>query len=365
VSARGLTECFVVVFRVTHPTIVTRPPVAWAPLRRGGVSPWSGSSNSPASQSRASNSGQSLLAGTEVLVCTCGGIPRPPDEARRTRPDKTTWLESAVGVRRVVLLTLGHEELPKSVSVHGADPSLRLREPTPGVLLECDHGWVLLDTGFNTALIRDVALRSRFHPSVSYVPVLATEGEPLLEELDRAGVQAGEIQMVCLSHLHADHAGGLKHFAGKVPIQVQGRELEFGLSDRAEVEGIFRIDFDDPRIDWVKSNGEAEIAPGVVAIPTPGHTPGHQSFAVELDESVGGGGFVFAFDAADLSENISLESAIGSFVDVDPEDTVEQIRKLKRLAASRGFRLIPGHDPHEWPRLTDELQNQFGSQASG
>ena len=30
-----------------------------------------------------------------------------------------------------------------------------MREPVPGVLLQTDGGWVLLDTGFNTALIRD------------------------------------------------------------------------------------------------------------------------------------------------------------------------------------------------------------------
>lgn len=43
-------------------------------------------------------------------------------------------------VRRIVLLTLGWEELPKSVSVYGAPPELRMREPMPGVLLQTDGG---------------------------------------------------------------------------------------------------------------------------------------------------------------------------------------------------------------------------------
>ena len=59
---------------------------------------------------------------------------------------------SIAGVRRVVLLTLGWEDLPKSVSVHGAPASERLVEPVPGVLLQCEGGWLLLDTGFNPAL---------------------------------------------------------------------------------------------------------------------------------------------------------------------------------------------------------------------
>ena len=67
------------------------------------------------------------------------------------------------GVRRIVPLTLGWEDLPLSVSIHGDTSGEMLREPVPGVLLQCDGGWLLLDTGFNTALITDPALRRRYH----------------------------------------------------------------------------------------------------------------------------------------------------------------------------------------------------------
>ena len=72
-----------------------------------------------------------------------------------------------------------------------------------------------------------------------------------------------------------------------------------------------------------------------MAVLTAGHTPGHQSFVVDLDASVGGGGIVFAFDAADLTQNIDDELAVGGFINVEPGETVVQIRKLKRLAAER------------------------------
>jgi len=209
-------------------------------------------------------------------------------------------------VHRIVLLTLGWEELPKAVSVYGAPPEERLREPVPGVLLQTDGGWVLLDTGFNTALIRDPALYRRFYPTVEYIPVLPGPGEPIEQSLHDIGVDIDDIHTVAVSHLHHDHAGGLKLFAGKVPVHAQRRELEYGLSNHPEPEhhAIARIDFDDPRIEWQLADGEAEIAPGITAVPTYGHTPGHQSFVVELDESVGGDGFVFAFDAADLTHGV-------------------------------------------------------------
>ena len=43
--------------------------------------------------------------------------------------------------------------------------------------------------------------------------------------------------------------------------------------------------------------------------------------------SVGGGGIVFAFDAADLTQNIDDELAVGGFIDVEPGETIVQIRK--------------------------------------
>jgi hypothetical protein len=97
------------------------------------------------------------------------------------------------GVRRIVPLTLGWEELPKPVSVHGAPPQERVREPVPAVLLECDGGWLLLDTGFNAALIRDPALRRRFFGSPDYRTVLPGPGEPLEEALDAAGIAMDDI----------------------------------------------------------------------------------------------------------------------------------------------------------------------------
>lgn len=267
------------------------------------------------------------------------------------------------GVRRIALLTLGWEDLPKSISVHGAPPGERLVEPVPGVLLQCDGGWLLLDTGFNPALIRDQYLRRRFHGDPAFRPILPGPGEPLEEALEDAGIAIDEIVAVGLSHLHNDHAGGLRLFAGRVPVHIQRAEVEFGLSDHPvpERHAMFRIDYDDPSIDWRLAEGDGEIAPGVGAVLTAGHTPGHQSFVVDIDESVGGGGLVFAFDAADLTENIEHELAIGGMVGVEPEATIEPIRRLKALAAERGYELVPGHDPVVWPALTRQLAERFST----
>lgn len=263
--------------------------------------------------------------------------------------------------RRVLPLTLGWVELPRAVSVHGDRSGARLREPIPAVLVETGEGLVLLDTGCNTALLADGALRRRFHGDPSVVLELAGPGDPLEAELGRAGVGFEAVTVVAVSHLHYDHAGGLRHFAGRVPVHCQAVELAFGLGPEAEGHGIYRIDFDDPSIDWRLAEGPATVVPGVEAVPTPGHTPGHQSFAVHLDPSVGGGGFLFAFDAADLAANLDEELAIGECIGCSPSDTLAEIVRLKELAARSGLRLVPGHDPEVWPALVDELWRRFGT----
>jgi N-acyl homoserine lactone hydrolase len=263
---------------------------------------------------------------------------------------------SPTSVRRVIPMIVGWERLPRSYSIHDDASGLTLVEPVPVVLLDTDDGWTLLDTGINTALMRDRPLYERLHGrNHDIVPILPdVEGEPLEHALAAHGVALGDISRIYLSHLHNDHAGGLRLFDRSVPVWVQRRELEYGLADHPfpERHGMFRIDYDDPDIDWRLLDGDAELAPGIAAVLTPGHTPGHQSFVLDLED---GSGYVLAFDAGDLVENFEQELPVGGFVHCQAADTLPAIRRLKAIAAERGYRLIPGHDPEVWPALLSEL----------
>jgi N-acyl homoserine lactone hydrolase len=263
---------------------------------------------------------------------------------------------STTSVRRVIPLIVGWERLPRSFSIHDDSSGTTLIEPVPAVLLDTDDGWTLLDTGINTALIRDRPLYERLHGrNHQIVPILPdVEGEPLRHALAAHGLELADVSRIYLSHLHNDHAGGLRLFDRSVPVWVQRSELAYGLGDHPfpERHGMFRIDYDDPDIDWRLLDGDAELAPGITAVLTPGHTPGHQSFVIELP---GGDGYVFAFDAGDLTENFEQELAVGGFVHCAAEDTIAPIRRLKAIAAERGYTLIPGHDPAVWPELLGEL----------
>jgi N-acyl homoserine lactone hydrolase len=90
-----------------------------------------------------------------------------------------------------------------------------------------------------------------------------------------------DVALVVNTHLHFDHCGGNRLFAG-VPIYVQriereaAREPDYTVPEWVEFEGARYVELD----------GEAEIAPGVRVLPAPGHTPGQQAVLVDTDDGL-------------------------------------------------------------------------------
>jgi N-acyl homoserine lactone hydrolase len=85
----------------------------------------------------------------------------------------------------------------------------------------------------------------------------------------------GDIQAVVNSHLHFDHCGQNAVFK-HAPFFVQRAELERARRDQKALSDWF--DFAGARFELL--DGDAEIAEGVRALATPGHTVGHQSILV-------------------------------------------------------------------------------------
>src|SRR6185295_16208123 len=122
-----------------------------------------------------------------------------------------------------------------------------------------------------------------------------------LQNLAAAGVDPKSIDVVLMSHLHPDHTNGIRALDGSMAfpnaeIMVPAKDWEFWMSDEnaakaqsnemmknyfANVKKIYAgIESKVTRYDWGK-----EVAPGITSISTPGHTPGHTSFAVASGNS--------------------------------------------------------------------------------
>ncbi len=249
------------------------------------------------------------------------------------------------------LLQYGAEYVPKWMSVAGAGTTPSW-EPVVGILVETDIGWVILDTGFSRRFLDDHdACRAVYGPAAfggdEFHPPRAPDGEPFLTALADAGVGIDEITLAAVSHFHIDHSGGMPLLAAKgIPVVVQRRELGFALARATIAHAYYRPDFTDPAPAWRVVDGDAEIAPGITVLLTPGHTPGHMSYRIDLPET---GTWIFTMDAADLAENLFDRSPIGTCAESDDEAFVlPSLARLLDLAEGLDARIVPCHDPHVW-----------------
>ena len=242
-------------------------------------------------------------------------------------------------------LTFGHEWSPEWISLEGGSEEI-LRLPVIGMLARSPGGWFLLETGLNPEYCRDPSLFRTIYPFGD--PELEGD-DPLIEQLSACGLGLADIAGVAVSHLHVDHAGGLPRFVGGPPVTVQRRELDYALTRAGEAQAYWRPDYTSTEINWRVIDGDATIAPGIDAVFTPGHTPGHMSYRVRMAES---GTWLFAVDAIDLARCIELDRPIGwSADDADIPKRRESHDRLVAMTREEEARLIPGHCPVTWPAL--------------
>jgi glyoxylase-like metal-dependent hydrolase (beta-lactamase superfamily II) len=110
--------------------------------------------------------------------------------------------------------------------------------------------------------------------------------------LQAAGIDVKSVDIVLISHFHGDHIGGLKNPDGtpaypnaeiKVPAVEQaywtdeGNMAKTPKSNQGNFANVKKV-FDGLKTTQYEAG--KEVAPGIVAIATPGHTPGHSSFIV-------------------------------------------------------------------------------------
>jgi len=92
---------------------------------------------------------------------------------------------------------------------------------------------------------------------------------------------------------------------------------------------------------WRTQAAEYQLAGGVHALCTPGHTAGHMSLFIELPQ---GPPVVLCGDAADLQENLTDEIAPGYCWQDNEALALASIRRLNGLARSEQAELWPNHD---------------------
>jgi glyoxylase-like metal-dependent hydrolase (beta-lactamase superfamily II) len=165
---------------------------------------------------------------------------------------------------------------------------------------------------------------------------------PIEDCLAEHGIAMADVTGVANCHLHFDHCGQNVRLPGGVPIFVQ----------RAEWAKVFEPDYtvpawvDAPHLSYEVLDGETPVASGMRLVPTPGHTPGHQSLVLDAAE----GTVVLAGQALQSRaewEGDAAEPASG--LPGAPDPTAYE-RSVAHLRALDPVRVHFAHDEAIWHR---------------
>jgi glyoxylase-like metal-dependent hydrolase (beta-lactamase superfamily II) len=239
--------------------------------------------------------------------------------ARKIATCQDWWMRN-IPVRR---LDLGYFVRPAG-ETGGPQPRV---EPVLAYLVRHARGLILFDTGIGSG---EPETEAHYRP----------RRRALQDALSSAGVSPADISLVVNCHLHFDHCGGNPLFAGK-PILVQDIELATARRGGYTFEEL--LDF--PGATYEELTGEAEVWPGVWIIPTPGHTPGHQSLVLrQSDGTVVLAGQAHDFTSHFASDQLAREAALDGLE--QPLPTYPHW--LERLAEFDPRRVLLAHDCSVW-----------------
>ena len=218
--------------------------------------------------------------------------------------------------------------------------------PVPAWLIRHGDDLALFDCGMHTDLTVDGPARE----VVELFFGLGVEDDDMVAaRLRAADVDPADIDLVILSHLHFDHVGGLAQIPD-ARVLVQRDEWAAGTdADLAAANTLSPADFDLGH-DVVQLDGGHDVFGDgrVTCIPTPGHTPGHQSLRVRLADRE----IVLCGDCAYFRE--TLDGGALPPIGHDHEQQADSIRRLRGLRDA-GAVLIPGHDASVMASLPPRL----------
>lgn len=167
------------------------------------------------------------------------------------------------------------------------------------------------------------------------------------EVLARMDVKADDVRQVVITHIHWDHASGVKLFP-KATFYIQEEEYRFWLKNPVAKRPPFEYVSDEtskrylaslegtPRLALIQ--GDQEIQAGIECLFSPGHTVALQAVAVNTAKGVA----ILGSDCAHIFRNYREDWPSSLIVDL-----VGWMRTYERLRAkaSAPDLIFPGHDP--------------------
>ncbi|MBA2556400.1 MAG: MBL fold metallo-hydrolase [Chloroflexi bacterium] len=215
------------------------------------------------------------------------------------------------------------------------NPDASLTQALNCLLVETPAGRVLVETGIGERMDE----RHREQRTV--------RGDPIVAALRNAGFDPRTVDVVAVSHLHFDHAGGLLAADGtrafpRARFVAQRDEWHFALGDNPRLRASYEQEELRLIEDWGMADAAddtGEVLPGVEVVRTGGHSGGHQAIVVR-----GRDGVVGFFGDLCMRPWSANPRWVPSFDDF-PLTSVEVKASLFAQAADEEWTVVLSHEP--------------------
>jgi glyoxylase-like metal-dependent hydrolase (beta-lactamase superfamily II) len=275
-----------------------------------------------------------LLAATALLVGACSSSdPAVQNEEAENQAASAPQDVAELSLTRLDCGTPTIKDFDKFFSDKPGLYAARAREITDSCYL-IQHGdrQLVWDTGFPASWkgqTRDLG------------DLTARVDRTLAEQLAQLGLKPADIDIVGISHMHADHMGQ----ASEMP----QAELVIGKADFEGTNGQ-----DDPFGPWRKGGARVRAVTGdtdvfgdgsVIAVHSPGHTPDHLALLVKLES-----GPVLLTGDLYHSRDAREKRGVPPF-NTSREQTLQSMDKFEKLAKDTGAKVVIQHEPADIAKL--------------
>ncbi len=226
-------------------------------------------------------------------------------------------------------------------------------------LIEHPEKLILVDTG-ETHRVHRPGYFADWHPYFRRAVKFEVKAEDEIDQqLTKLGFKAEDVDIVVLTHLHTDHAGGLHHFP-QAAVYTTEAEYNQAKGFKGIINGYpsdrwpewFTPTFIRPIEDHQAPFPKVEYltkATDIMIVPTPGHTPHHVSVLAVTDD-------ISYFIAGDTSYTQALfEEGVHDGVTANLTQADETFAAIKAYAALHATVYLPSHDPEAKQRLENNI----------
>ena len=261
-------------------------------------------------------------------------------------------LENGCEVARIHPLNLGKVELraENPVSSDGQAESI----PLCAYLFETMSGWVLFDTGADPQ-----GMSGNYPPEFRKNPTVTSE-HALLDKLRFFGLTPSDISCVVMSHLHLDHAGGLRFFPS-AQTYVNADELESVLNlynANSPTGPYMKTDIEswqNAHINWISVPPDCEAVPldsdiSIISFGS-GHSFGSLCLLVNTDSD---GKYLFVADAIYSTAHIEPELIVPGTT-YDKTGYLNTVTRLLAIAEEERAEIVFGHDSEQFTQLSERF----------